>query len=354
VSETVSSADESVQLYKLLRWGLMVEIPIVAITSVSAVLASSAALVALAAQSGIALVINAFAVYAMRQVLKHNVYSHPYGAGKLENFSAFLCGVLYIPSGLYVLFDSVERLIHAPEVGYITGLIPVAITFSTGAVFFVLATKLMRRTKDPSPLLIAYKADYFIGMMTDGGVLVAFVVGTLLVGTSLGAVGDRIDPAVALVMACYMIWIGVELVRNNFRALMDLPLPEEHQLTITRVLAGHFSDYDRVGTLYTRSSGNRRFVEIELGFDGDRTVEHVHVLSRHMERDLAEQVPGLRFRIVPVWGSEEPAAPGEGADEAAAEAAVEAAVEVGAEAGAEAVEPAFQAGAEAPAGARPR
>jgi hypothetical protein len=67
-------------------------------------------------------------------------------------------------------------------------------------------------------------------------------------------------------------------------------------------------------------------VEIELGFDGERTVEHVHTLSRHMERDLAEEVPGLRFRIVPVWGPEEPedaAAPGEAADEAAAEAALE-------------------------------
>jgi cation diffusion facilitator family transporter len=328
VSERGSVGDESVQLYRLLRWGLAVEIPIVIITSVSAVLASSAALIALAAQSAIALVINAFAVYAMRQVLKHNVYSHPYGAGKLENFSAFLCGVLYIPSGLYVLFDSVERLIHAPEVGYITGLIPVAITFSSGAVFFTLSARLKRRTKEPSPLLIAYKADYFIGMMTDGGVLIAFAIGTVLVGTSLGAVGDRIDPAVALIMACYMVWVGVDLVRNNFRALMDLPLPEEHQLTITRVLATHFSDYDRVGTLYTRSSGNKRFVEVELGFDGDRTVEHVHMLSRHMERDLAEQVPGLRFRIVPVWGSEEAAAPGEPADEAAAEAATETAVEI--------------------------
>ena len=93
----------------------------------------------------------------------------------------------------------------------------------------------MWRTKDPSPLLVAYKADYFIGMMTDGGVLIAFV-------------------------------------------------------------------------------------------DGERTVEHVHTLSRHMERDLAEQVPGLRFRIVPVWGPEEPpasAAQGELADEAAAEPALE-------------------------------
>jgi ferrous-iron efflux pump FieF len=305
VSERDRAADESVQLYRLLRWGLMVEIPIVVITAVSAVLTGSAALVALAAQSGIALVINAFAVYAMRQVLRHNVYSHPYGAGKLENFSAFLCGVLYIPSGVFVLIDSVERLVEAPEVGYLTGLIPVAITFSTGVTFFTLAARLKKRTKDPSPLLIAYRADYLIGMLTDGGVLIAFVVGSVLVSFGVPGLGDRIDPVVALIMACYMLWVGVDLVKNNFRALMDLPLPEEHQLTITRVLAAHYADYDSVGTLYTRSSGNRRFVEIELGFDGERSVEHVHVLSRHMERDLAAEVPGLRFRIVPVWGSEE-------------------------------------------------
>ena len=208
-------ADGSVRLYRLLRWGLIVEIPIVVITATSAVLAGSAALVALAAQSGIALVINAFAVYAMRQVLKHNTYSHPYGAGKLENFSAFLCGVLYVPSGLYVLFESIERLIHAPEVGYVMGLIPVSLTFTTGVVFYTLSTRLRRRTKDPSPLLVAYRADYFIGMMTDGGVLVAFIAGTMLAGSSLGTVGNRIDPVVALIMSCYMLWVGVDLVQEQ-------------------------------------------------------------------------------------------------------------------------------------------
>ena len=140
----------------------------------SAIISGSAALIAMAAQSGIALVINSFAVYAMRQVLKENVYDYPYGAGKLENFSAFLCGALYVPSGLFVLYDSIERLIEAPEVGYLSGLIPVAFTFATGALLFTLSARLMKRTADPSPLLVAYKADYFIGACTDGGVLVAF------------------------------------------------------------------------------------------------------------------------------------------------------------------------------------
>jgi len=97
-----------------------------------------------------------------------------------------------------------------------------------------------------------------------------------------------------------MIWVGVSLVRHNFRALMDLPLSEGEQLTITRVLARHYADYDAVGTLYTRSSGNRRFVEIELGFDGAKSVEHVQGLSRRMEAALTAELPGLDFRIVPI------------------------------------------------------
>ena len=296
---------ESVQLYKLLRWGLAVEVPIVIMMVTSAVLAGSAALIAMAAQSGIALVINGFAVYAMRQVMRENAYNFPYGAGKLENFSAFLCGALYVPSGLFILFDSVERLIHAPEVGYLLGLIPVSITFLSGAVLFIFASRLKRRTNNPSPLLISYRVDYLIGMLTDGGVIIAFALATVLVDLGEPAIGDRVDPLVALAIAFYMIWVGVSLVRNNFRALMDLPLSEEEQLTITRVLAHHYADYDLVGTLYTRSSGKRRFVEIELGFDGETSVEHVHVLSRHMEQALAAELPGLHFRIVPVWEPDE-------------------------------------------------
>jgi ferrous-iron efflux pump FieF len=300
--DTVSA--ESRQLYKLLKWGLVIEVPIVLMMVTSAVLAGSAALIAMAAQSGVALVINGFALYAMRQVLRENVYSHPYGAGKLENFSAFLCGVLYVPSGLFVLYDAIERMIEAPEVGYTIGLVPVAITFATGTVLFIFSARLKKRTAAPSPLLIAYRADYFIGMCTDGGVLAAFALGSVLVAMGQPGMGDRIDPAVALVMAVYMLYVGQDLVRHNFRALMDLPLSEHEQMTITKVLAHHYRDYDEVGTVFSRQSGNRRFVEIELGFDGDKTLEHVHSLSRHMEKDLAVEVPELHFRIVPVWETE--------------------------------------------------
>ncbi len=299
---------ESIRLYRLLRWGLYTEAPMTVMFTVVAVLTGSAALVAIAIQSGVALVVNAFAVYAMRQVLRENVYSHPYGAGKLENFSAFLCGVLYVPSGLYVMFDGIDRIVHAPDVGYVLSLIPVAISLARGIVLYIAAARMARASTNPSPLLVSYKLDYRIGCLTDGGVMISFACAWLLIELGVPAIGDRIDPAVAIAISLYMIVIGIDLVRRNFRALMDLPLPEHEQMTILRVLAHHYADYDVVGTVYSRASGKRRFVEVELGFDGDRTVEHVHVLSRHMEKDLAAEVPGLHFRIVPVWEGDEAAA----------------------------------------------
>ena len=167
---------------------------------------------------------------------------------------------------------------------------------------FVFASRLKRRTRNPSPLLVSYRADYLIGMLTDGGILIAFALATVLVGLGEPAVGDRIDPAVALVIAFYML-VGraCRWCATTSAPSWTCRSPKSEQLTITRVLAHHYADYDLVGTLYTRSSGTRRFVEIELGFDGEKSVEHVHVLSRHMEQALAAELPGLHFRIVPVW-----------------------------------------------------
>lgn len=301
-----TAGDEATRrLYRLLWWGFLIEIPLVILAVSTAVVAGSAALIALAAQSGVALVLNGFALYSTHQVMRENVYAFPYGAGKLENFSAFLCGALYLPSALFIMYDSIERLIEVPEVGYLEGLIPVTATFLSGTALFIAATRLKHRTVNPSPLLRSYRLDYLTGMLTDGGILIAFVLATVIVGMGYPQIGDRIDPAIALAVSIYMLWAGVSLVRENFRALMDLPLSEKEQLEIMGVLAHHFADYDEVGTVRSRLSGKRRFVDIELGFDGSKTLDEINRISRHMERDLGQKIPDLDFRVTPLWKPED-------------------------------------------------
>jgi ferrous-iron efflux pump FieF len=80
--------------------------------------------------------------------------------------------------------------------------------------------------------------------------------------------------------------VGASLVRHNLRSLMALPLSEAEQLKVMRMLATHYADYESVGTLFTRSSGKRRFVEIELGFEYEQTVGRVQDLTQRMEAAL--------------------------------------------------------------------
>ena len=287
------------RFYRVMLWGYVTLFPLMALFIVTAVLANSSAVFVYSVNFAITIAVQSFSLYAIRQVMRENTFRFPYGAGKLENFAAFLGGVLNVPSGIYVAYAAALRLLDPERVGYGLSMIPIAVEAARMIVLYASVSRLARRTQDPSPLLQAYLLDYRVNVLSDCGVLVAFAAGWLLVHNGLGTLGDRLDPLVALAIAAYMIWVGVILVRRNFRALMDLPLPEEEQLRVMKVLAAHFSDYEAIGTLYTRSSGKQRFVEIELTFPGTCTLDEIGALGAHMEAALAADVPELTFRVIP-------------------------------------------------------
>lgn len=295
-----ASKSEGIRLYRILWWGYLTLVPITLLFIVAAWLANSASVVAICVQSAIAIVINGFSLFALRQVIRSNVYRFAYGAGKLENFSAFLLGVFYVPSGLYLAFDAAGRIIRAPTVGLEFSQIAIFLSALRMLVLYLFVRRLARQSGNPSPLLRSTLLDYRLCLANDVGVFAALAVAWGCVAAHAPSLGYRIDPLVALAIAIYMLWLGAHLVWHNFRSLIDLPLPESQQLKIMRALARHYLHYESVGTVFSRSSGNRRFVEIELGFAGSQTIESIQALSRAMEKDLSAEVPGLSFRIFPM------------------------------------------------------
>jgi cation diffusion facilitator family transporter len=281
-------------------WGYLTLLPICAMYIVTAVLSRSFALRVYAVQCPIAITVQSFSIYAIRQAIGQNTLRFPYGTGKLENFSAFLCGVLYVPTGLYMAYDATMRLVAPREVGYILGIVPIVISVVRMVFLYLAIHHLAGKTAAPSPILRSYLIDYRVGLLGDLGVLVSFAVGWTLVHYGLPQAGNLVDPAIGLALAIYMVWAGAWLVWHNFRALMDLPLPENEQLRVMKILAAHFADYETIGTVYTRASGKLRFVEIELVFSKDHTLKEIEALNASMERALAEELPGLSFRIIPV------------------------------------------------------
>jgi ferrous-iron efflux pump FieF len=291
---------DDLRFNRIVLWSFLSLFPLTAMFVIMAGVSGSNAVVVYAVIYGISIAVQAFALYAMRQVLRRNPYRFPYGAGKLENFGAFLSGVLYVPSGLYMAYGACLRLLHPGAVAYALAMLPVAIEALRTLALYAITRRLARRELEPPPLVLAYVIGFRVGVLTDGGVLLAFAAGLLLVRMGLAEPGERVDPLVALCVSGYMVWAGTFLVRRNFRALMDLPLPEAEQMRVMKVLAAHYADYEGIGTLYSRSSGKRRFVEIELTFPGTRTLAEITALAARMEGALTTELPELTFRVIPV------------------------------------------------------
>lgn len=291
---------EDRHLYRIMRWGYYTLIPFTFLFFVAAAVTNSSTMVIISALNVISLTVQAFSLYAMRRVIAPNPFGLPFGAGKLEDFSAFLCGVLFVPSGLYMAYVSVLELLHPEPVEYAVGMIPVLFSVVRLGSLYAAVRRLSRRTVNPSLLLHAYLLDYRIGALTDLSVFITFAVGWLLTRSEIPELGNRIDPAVTLALALYTLWSGVSLVRHSFRPLMDLPLPEAELLKIMKVLARHYTEYEDIEGVYTRASGRKRFVDIELVFPGTRRLSEIDSLRHAMERELAATLPDLVFEIRPL------------------------------------------------------
>jgi divalent metal cation (Fe/Co/Zn/Cd) transporter len=301
---SISTHEESARLFNILLWAFLTAVPLTAVLVSVGFSAGSSALLALGTQYVVFIIVTVFSLYALRRVIKDNTFALPWGAGKLENFSSFISSFSYLPFAAYFLYTSGRDLLAPEPVNYAATLAPVGLSLARVLLLDVQARRLVRRIANPSPLVISYVIDFRLSVWNDAGVVVSLGIGLLLVKLGFARVGDRIDALVAIVVALRMAWFGIRELRKDLAALLDLPLPEKQQLAIMRVLAKHYADYDSIGALYTRISGKRRLVELELGFSDEQTVGHVNCLARNMELDLSQELPDLDFRIVAVLADE--------------------------------------------------
>ncbi|HPC86258.1 MAG TPA: cation transporter [Smithellaceae bacterium] len=292
-------ADHDYRVYRMVLWSYITVLPAAALFLLTAPITDSMALYVNLAWYSVSFAVQTFSVYAMRQSLHKNPARFTYGTGKLENFSAFLDGVLCIPTGLYMAATAAGHLIEPVPVGYALGMVPVILTGIRLGYFFMVCYRLERETGAPSPILHSGTVSFRVAFLSNLGMLVAFLTGWALIRSGLPEIGNRVDPAIALVMSLYMIIAGSVLVWDNFRSLMDLPLTEDEQLHVMKVLATFYDNYDGIGTIYTRTSGKEQFVELELFFPASITLEEIRALQEEMEKALAGELPGLRFRIIP-------------------------------------------------------
>ena len=264
---------------------------------VTGYVANSLTIASLALENGSTIVVQLFAYQTIRAMKSADPIRFPHGTGKLENFSGFLFGALTIPTGCYILFHAVQKIIDPDDiVSFGITQLPLIPALLLDLHIYNSARRLSERYD--SPLVESYLADYRVAVWFN--VIVILAMGTGLLMNIAGAqhVAAYVDPVFSLGLAFYMLIVAADQLSKNFRVLIDLPMPEHEQLEIMRVLASEFDAYEQVGSIRTRRSGMQRFIEIELYFSSAIDVKSIAALTSRMQEKLRQKLKDVKLNVV--------------------------------------------------------
>lgn len=282
-------------------------LPVIGAYVYGAVASHSLSVLALATQCGVSFVADLFILIAMRSIVNSNIFSFPYGTGKLENFIGFLTGTLMLPTAVMIYISTVKSLLGGnqeihfefTQIGMIPGLL-------RDASLLFWSKKLIRKSKSPSPMVESFVVSYQVSVIVTSVGVLSMLLALWLTRMQHGHLGVMIDLALAAALATYMLANAVILVRANFRCLIDLPLAESDQLRILKVLVDHYDFFDNLGVIYTRTCGNKKIIEMELHFKQDTSIREIDLLAERFRAEFNTLFADFDFRLIPVMDSFRP------------------------------------------------
>ena len=248
-------------------------------------LTGSAAIFSDALESIVNVVASGLAIYSLAYAHRPADADHPYGHGKIEFLAAGIEGGMIAAAGLISGAKAVESLLRPVPLdpGRLNvGLLLMAVALAVNA---VVGLHLVRTGKQQRSVTLEADGNH---LLSDAVTSVATLVGLGLIRlTGL----QWVDPVVALLVAGYICFTGVGLLRRAEAGLMDRQDLADHAL-LERVLNAH------VGTegadprvcgyhkLRHRHSGRYHWVDFHLVVPADWTIERGHQVATAIEQEI--------------------------------------------------------------------
>jgi len=205
---------------------------------------------------------------------------HPFGHGKYETLATIFQALVIAASGGWIIFESAQRLQDGRELSSLGGGVLVLVGASAASLVLCRYLKRVARQTDSSAL--AADALHFSMDIYTNLVLALGVAAVLLFGQSW------IDPALSILVALYIIWQALGLLRNAVGDMLDRELPAEMQQRIDELIRTfdvHALDYHN---LRTRRAGSHKIMDFHLTLCKHLSVEEAHDIADRLEKKIEE------------------------------------------------------------------
>jgi divalent metal cation (Fe/Co/Zn/Cd) transporter len=252
-------------------------------------------------QNSLSLIVYLFAIIALNLSIKDNSSKFPYGTGRLENFISFFQAALSLPGAAIVIYSIWKSAVQAPpEISF--GYTQIAFLYINLRLVMLKwwANSIMKRSDAYSPILKAYNIYYTICLVETILSAVILLVALYFQHSDRVLQARVIDISLSVIFATYWIVNSLKVMKENFEALIDLPLKEADQLLILKILSEQFDHYEGIGYIYSRTTGRQKIVEIELSFSKNRSVSEIADLQEAMKKGLEQHFSDFKFNLIPV------------------------------------------------------
>jgi cation diffusion facilitator family transporter len=272
---------------RIARLSIISNTTLIIMKVVVGILSGSVSIISEAIHSSMDLIAAVIAFISVKMSDTPPDHRHPYGHGKIENISGVIEGHLIVVAAGLIIVKAVKKLLGEPmelESIWIGSLI----MFVSAGVNWIVSKKLYKVAHMTNS--VALEADA-LHLRTD-------VWTSLGVAAGLGLIAltgiKWLDPAVAILVALFIIRESYSLLHKAFSPLLDTAWGDADIGRLEEKLRELKVDYH---DLRTRAAGNYKFLDIHIQIPETESVGNAHNYCDRIEEELKSSFRNLTINI---------------------------------------------------------
>ena len=261
------------------RLAILVVVSLVILKIAVGIITGSLSVLAQAIDSFLDLFAVTVTFLAIRVASRPADEEHPYGHGKVENIAAIFQSVLIFLAGGSIIYAAIQRFQSEPTLELTQAAVAVMAVSIAASIF--LSRYLMRVARREESLALEANAqniaaDVYSAAAVFAGLLVVEFTGITIIDTILAGL-----------VALYIFWVALGVLKNAFGGLVDVKLPENEEGIIRQTITEHFGqEVVSFHKLRTRRAGNQRHIDLHLVMPKNTRLEKAHDMCEHLEVDI--------------------------------------------------------------------
>lgn len=215
---------------------------------------------------------------------------HPFGHGRLETLASAFIGVILAVVALELALDAATRLYqHDTASPSWMACVAAALSIVCKELLYRYTIRVGRRLN--SPVIMANAWHHRSDALSSIAVLVG------VTATLIQPEWHFFDSLAALIVAALLLKVGVDILWNCFRELIDAA-PEQKIIDEIEYCALAVEGVREIHDLRVRTMGGQYQMELHAVVDGALTVEEGHRIAKEIEKCLLDEIKNSERIIV--------------------------------------------------------